>query len=182
MLHVEIEDDLALKLLQRADALGLHWQVVANGMLRALLQAPTPSVGKPIREQSKNKAFEERILLPQDWCEYKISQNVDVDRPGLYEWTIEGCGSYMGKYGRITRPTREYQRNVQNLLNGKKYRLGKPTKFRRIHRELGAAFLSGRTITLTILENAEGLELLQREQELIDERGTLNGHKKGTRS
>jgi len=36
---------------------------------------------------------------------YKVERGVDVRLPGLYEWHIEGVGSYIGKYKRIRRPT-----------------------------------------------------------------------------
>jgi plasmid stability protein len=173
---IELDDDVLNKLQERAAALELSWEVVANGLLRALLQVPKQSGPEPLGMAAPSK----RIVLQPDWYRYYISSNVDVESPGLYEWNIEGRGIYIGKYRRISRPTREYRRNVQNLLNGASYRLGKPTSFRRIHRELGAAYLSGRTITLTILENAEGAELLAREQELIKARGNLNGSKQVT--
>jgi hypothetical protein len=52
---------------------------------------------------------------------------------------------------------------------------GRQNSFRRIHRELAEAVRQGRRVTLTILENPPEGELGRREQELIRERGTLNG-------
>ena len=76
------------------------------------------------------------VTLPQDWYIYVVNDGVNVDQPGLYEWAIEGVGTYIGKYKRIRRPTKEYARNVVRLLNNKPYRVGNPNGFRRIHREL----------------------------------------------
>lgn len=104
-----------------------------------------------------------------------VAEGVDTLRPGLYEWHIEGVGRYIGKYKRIRRPTREYWRNVVRLLAGRNYRKGEPDGYRRIHRELAAAFREGRAVTLTILENCPPGEIDRRERELIAERGDLNG-------
>ena len=108
-----------------------------------------------------------------------VNDGVDITRPGLYEWRIErhdleGHDSYIGKYKRIKRPTREYGRNVRRLLEGRSYRLNKPDGFRRIHRELAEAHRAGRKITLIILENAQESEINRRERELIAKRGALN--------
>jgi hypothetical protein len=109
------------------------------------------------------------------WYRYVIHDNVDINRPGIYEWEIENSGSYIGKYTNIGRPTRAYARHVLNLLNDRKaYRPQNPNGYRRIHRELIRAYLDNRTITLRILENPEN-DINRRERELILERGTLNG-------
>jgi hypothetical protein len=113
------------------------------------------------------------IQLPVDWRAYN-ENGVNLDFPGIYEWYIEGCGSYIGKYKRKHRPLKEYARNVQNILNGSYYRRSKPDGFRRIHRELARAHLEGRLIRLIILENVEPLRINERERELIAERGALN--------
>lgn len=99
---------------------------------------------------------------------------MDRTKPGLYEWHIEGIGSYIGKYTRISRPEREYANNLLKMLNGWPYRPKHPTKFRRIHRELKSAYDSGARITLSLLENVELADLSRREAEAIAERGALN--------
>ncbi|TIV95596.1 MAG: hypothetical protein E5V85_20430 [Mesorhizobium sp.] len=113
--------------------------------------------------------------LPPNWYSYVLTENVDETRPGIYEWHIDGVGSYVGKYTWISRPKKEYERNVVKLLSGRPYRPKKPGGFRRIHRELLDAHRLGRAITLTILENVDPGLLTLRERELIAERGTLNG-------
>jgi hypothetical protein len=114
------------------------------------------------------------ISLPKDWCSYTVNPGVDTDLPGIYEWNIEEAGSYIGKYGRVRRPTREYRRNVVRLLNKKPYRKGKPDGYRRIHLELERAWRDGRRIELIIVENVSAEGIRQRERELIAIRGTLN--------
>lgn len=114
------------------------------------------------------------ITLPKDWYSYTVHSGVNTDLPGIYEWHIEGAGSYIGKYGRVRRPTREYRRNVVRLLNKKPYRKGNPEGYRRIHLELARAWRDGRRIELIILENVRAERINQREQELIANRGTLN--------
>jgi len=114
------------------------------------------------------------VLLPVDWYVYCVERGVDVDRPGIYEWRIDGVGSYIGRYGRVRRPTKEYARNVVRLLNDKPYRKNKPHGFRRIHFELAKAVKAGTHIKLLILENVGPEVIALRERELIRERGTLN--------
>lgn len=111
----------------------------------------------------------------ETWFTIEIADGVDTSKPGLYEWHIEGVGSYIGRYKRYSRPTTEYVRNVRNLIAGKPYRRGKPTLFRRIHHELAAAYDAKRTVRLIILENPKPENMGRRELELIRERGVLNG-------
>ena len=122
-----------------------------------------------------------RVLSP-GWYTYVIRDGVDIDKPGIYEWRVEGAGTYIGKYKRIRRPTKEYGRNVVRLLTGKPYRLGNPDGFRRVHRELEQAHREGRKITLTILENVAPSDLARRENELIAEWGSLNDPPFGRRN
>lgn len=113
--------------------------------------------------------------LPPGWYAYVVAEGACEDVPGIYEWRIEGIGTYIGKFKRIRRPTREYGCNVVRLLNERPYRKGSPLGFRRIHRELAQAVRVGWLITLTILENPPVADLNRREAQLIRERGTLNG-------
>jgi hypothetical protein len=116
-----------------------------------------------------------RVVLPEGWCDYVLLDGVTEEKSGIYEWYIDDVGSYIGKYKKIKRPRKEYKRNVQRILNGMPYRLSRPNRFRRIHRELEKAWRDGRKITLTILENVENdIERHIRERELIVERGILN--------
>lgn len=114
------------------------------------------------------------VMLPANWCNMSLVDGVSVEKPGIYEWSVEGAGFYIGKYKRITRPTKEYARNVSNFLNGKAYRPAKPAGYRRIHRELAKAHTDGRKISLTILENVDPANLSAREAELIRKKGNLN--------
>jgi hypothetical protein len=118
--------------------------------------------------------------LPDGWADLNVEFGVDVNKPGIYEWRIEGVGTYIGKYTHIRRPLREYTRNVARRLArrlaGQWYRKNNTDGFRRIHLELAKAVESKWRITLTILENVAPEELNQREQALIQARGaTLNG-------
>jgi hypothetical protein len=49
------------------------------------------------------------VLLLDGWYEVEIAEGVDLDRPGIYEWIIEGAGRYIGKYTHISRPFKEYK-------------------------------------------------------------------------
>lgn len=112
--------------------------------------------------------------LPAQWYTLVVNEGVDISLPGIYEWRIERVGVYIGKYRRITRPTREYGLNVIRILNNRPYRKSKPTGFRPIHLALARAVTEGIPVVLTILENVL-IDINKREDELIRERGTLNG-------
>lgn len=114
-----------------------------------------------------------KALLSTGWYELRFAKGATLDRPGIYEWHIDGVGVYIGKFSAASRPTGAYTRNVENLLNGRPYRPSNPNGFRRIHHELADAFRLGLAVRLTILENPSDLN--RRERELIAERGTLNG-------
>ncbi len=117
-----------------------------------------------------------KLALAPDWyVETSKPPGFDESRPGLYEWRIEGAGSYIGQYRWISRPRREYGLNVARLINDMPYRKGNPDGFRRIHRELASALLEGRRIELSFLENGERPALNDREREMIRQRGNLNG-------
>lgn len=116
------------------------------------------------------------FTLPAGWYCYRVNDGVDVNRPGIYEWRIDGMGSYIGQYRWISRPTTHYGRNLIKLFNGLPYRKRSPDGFRRIHRALADAHRDGRRIELVIVENVESkIERNRRERELIALRGNLNG-------
>jgi hypothetical protein len=121
------------------------------------------------------------ITLPDNWHDIIVVDGVHKHLPGIYEWQIEGRGSYIGKYTHISRPLKEYGRNVTKIVNGRPYRPANPDGFRYIHRELHAAHRECRKITLIILENGEPTQLGRREAELIAERGNLNNPPFGRR-
>ena len=120
--------------------------------------------------------------IPKNWYTLIENDGATLSLPGIYEWEIEGAGSYIGRYTHRYRPMREYERNVFKISTGRAYRPSKPDGFRRIHRELELAYRQGRAITLIIVENCMVSDLNQREAFHISDRGTLNGRVRGDRS
>ena len=111
-----------------------------------------------------------RVLHPE-WYREIVVPGVDPAQPGLYEWRIDGVGTYIGQYTHASRPGREYGLNVGRLLANRPYRKAKPSGFRRVHQELAKAAAAGRMITLTLLENQiVKVDRNRRERELIAER------------
>lgn len=121
------------------------------------------------------RAGHQVLELPDPWFTLTVHDGASLELPGIYEWRIDGVGSYVGRYTRGTRPTQEYSRNVGNLLGGRGYRPGNATGFRRIHVALADAVRAGRGIELHILENLAAGDIGAREKALISERGSLNG-------
>ena len=112
--------------------------------------------------------------MSDEWFGLVIPRDIDRNKPGLYEWTIQGVGSYIGTFTHISRPLHEYTRNVERLLAELPYRPRKPNGFRDIHRALAEARRNESRITLTILGNVDPELINERELMLIDDRGTLN--------
>jgi hypothetical protein len=113
---------------------------------------------------------DELFDLPADWFGYICNEGVSEDKPGIYEWKIGGVGCYIGKYSRISRPKKEYGRNIVRLLNKLPYRKSKPNDYRSIHRALGEAVENRIHIELCILENVGPSKLNARERALIEQR------------
>jgi len=123
------------------------------------------------------KAEPGSLTLPLDWCTPIVAPGVDLAKPGIYKWEIEGDGVYIGKYSKASRPTREYRRNVIRILNEKKSH-HPDGSFRRVHEALAQAVRDKRKITLTILANADKADLNRTEQQFIQsENANLNGRR-----
>jgi hypothetical protein len=115
-------------------------------------------------------------ILRDPWYTLSVAKNVDLNKPGIYCWVIDGVESYIGKYSDKKRPTQHYGRIVERYRNRGNYRPGNPTGFRRVHVALSEAVEEKRKIELRILENVEPARLQERETELIrQKRPMLNG-------
>lgn len=126
-----------------------------------------------------DKAAEEAsqsFELPEGWFDLDVAPGVSLDKPGIYIWEIEGTGKYVGKYTRIERPLKRYERNVNRIINDLPYHdRSRPDGFRHIHRELEKAHGENRKIILHISENvADPNARHAREAELIAKCGNLN--------
>ena len=113
----------------------------------------------------------------QDWKAFfavEVAEGIDLDRAGIYQWTIDGIGTYVGQSRRIRKRLVEYPNNVRKLVLGLPYRKGKPDAFRHIHRQLAEARAGRLKVTFAVIENCSGDELNARERHWIALRGTLN--------
>lgn len=99
--------------------------------------------------------------MKMTWNHLENKEPVNPARPLIYKWEIHNIdGSLVGRYvgqskGGAKRPDTQYRRNVENLLDGKPYRKGKPDGYRRVHRALAKAVKCGHRITLQFLCNVE---------------------------
>jgi hypothetical protein len=124
-----------------------------------------------------------QIMLGDHAVVVTWAPGTNPDTPGLYRWTVEGAGIYIGQYTRSSRPLKHYGRNIVRMRDGKDYRKSKPTKFRPIHRELAKAIAEGRQVTLEIIEShADKAARNARERELIQASGSLNSPPFGRRT
>lgn len=118
----------------------------------------------------------------EPWYDLWITEGVTPDLPGIYEWRIEGVGSYIGKYTHSRRPLKEYARHVRSQFEGGHYRPGNKDGWRRIHVELYRACKAHTKITLIFVENCTLADLNERERYHIRSRGNLNGARIATRT
>lgn len=116
--------------------------------------------------------------IPGTWYRLSILEGVNTSRPGIYEWRIEGAGSYIGRYSFSSRAFGDYARHVRDQHRGGIYKPSNPDGWRRIHRELYAAVLDGREIELIFVENCSLDQLNARERVHRMDRGTLNGRRR----
>lgn len=101
-------------------------------------------------------------------------ENINPFKGLIYEWKVtndtgEIVGVYVGKASNgISRPLKDYKRNVARITAKKPYRKADPSGFRKIHRALHTAAKKAHLIELTIVENVpEGQCIDVREQHYI---------------
>ncbi len=113
-------------------------------------------------------------LSPADWFRFDIPAKIDLARPGIYEWRIEGVGAYVGQSCQLRRRLSQYAANLRRARTGRPRRAIGPDNHREIHEALFTAVGEGRAVSVTVLENCELTELNAREGFWITRRGALN--------
>jgi hypothetical protein len=108
------------------------------------------------------------------WYQVAIPEDIDLGLPGIYQWDIEGVGTYIGQSKNLRKRLWEYPNNLRKLAQGKPYRKSKPDAWRHIHLKLHDARTRGVGVTVTVIENCPLDELNERERHWIGLRGTLN--------
>jgi hypothetical protein len=111
-----------------------------------------------------------RIAFSTDWFAQQISDHINLDAPGIYEWRIEGVGVYIGNSNHLRRRLKEYLNNVRNIVSGLPYRKNNPDGFRVVHHHLYEVWKRRSAVTWTVLENCELASLNDRKQFWIDRR------------
>ena len=104
-----------------------------------------------------------------------------IAAPGIYRFTIEGEGIYVGRYTRSSRVLKEYVRNVEKQKSRRPYRPQDPNGFRFVHVALFRAVEDGRNIHLEIVENVPVERLNERERYWIEQipiEQRLNGRRR----
>ncbi|MBD8663016.1 hypothetical protein IFT59_07090 [Rhizobium sp. CFBP 8752] len=109
------------------------------------------------------------------WFQLVVPEGIDLSKPGIYQWTLAGVGTYIGQSRNLRSRLREYDNNVRKQTLGLPYRKSRPDAFRAVHRQLHAAKLAGIEVTVTVLENCALEDLNARERYWIASRATLNG-------
>ena len=113
-------------------------------------------------------------LSPADWFRFDIPAKIDLARPGIYEWRIEGVGSYVGQSCQLRRRLSQYAANLRRSRDGRSRLVAGSDRHGEINEALHAAVVAGRPVTVTVLENCELTELNAREWFWRTRRGALN--------
>ena len=95
--------------------------------------------------------------------------NGSLDHPGIYRFTIEGSGIYIGRFTRRYRVVGEYPNNVRRIFEQGAYRKSDGSGFRFVHVELHRALVDGRTIRPEVVENYDISDLNVRERYWIEQ-------------
>lgn len=104
---------------------------------------------------------EEKRSLKSNW--YFVATEPE-NRPGIYEWKIEGEGVYVGQAKRLAARMRAYPNNVRKILNKMRWRAGSSRDFRSVHHALHRAHESGATVTFSVLAYCAAESLNERER------------------
>jgi hypothetical protein len=102
-------------------------------------------------------------------------------KPGIYRFTIDEQGIYVGRFTKASRVLREYRKNVAKLIEGRPYRPRDPNGFRHVHRALYHAVMRRNSIFLEIVENVAPELLNERERywrEQVPAELRLNGKRR----
>ncbi len=95
------------------------------------------------------------------------NEKFDLEKPGIYEWRIEGVGVYVGKAAKLRSRISDYPNNVRRMLQGLDWH-GDPSKdYRPIHHALRHAHDEGITVTVVVLANCELGERQELERQWI---------------
>lgn len=108
--------------------------------------------------------------LRENWYNWATEPTKTWDSAGIYQWSIDGVGVYVGKARILRRRIRDYPRNVRALIQGRPWH-GNPLKeYRGIHRALREAHDLGTPVTVTVLEVCDPAIRAERERYWIDRR------------
>lgn len=91
-----------------------------------------------------------------------IDPTLNMGEAGVYQWSIEGIGVYVGRAKVLRDHLSADPRNVLTMREGRP-RHGNPAReYRGIHKALGVAYDAGTSVTVTVLEICDPSVLAER--------------------
>lgn len=119
--------------------------------------------------------------LKSDWYTVDRGPSVDLSEAGIYQWSIEGTGVYIGKAKVLRKRILAYPRNVRRMLEGKPWH-GNPEKnYREIHHALRQAHDAGTPVIVSVLEVCDPTIRSERERCWIKLRSRQETEQQGPR-
>ena len=111
----------------------------------------------------------------QDYYARAIGEEFNLKGPGIYEWRVEGVGTYVGKATKLSSRIRAYPNNVRKLVQSLPWHGNPLRNYRRIHEALREAHDKQLKVTVSVLENCSLDLLIDREKFwLAQRRGEMN--------
>lgn len=111
-----------------------------------------------------------RRRLRDDWFQLAVDPTVNMSAAGIYQWSIEGVGVYIGKAKVLRHRLRAYPRNVRAMIEGRPWHGNPEREYRAIHKALREAYDAGTLVTVTVLETCDPAVRAEREQHWISVR------------
>jgi hypothetical protein len=105
--------------------------------------------------------------LKPEWYRLTIDPSVDMEAAGVYQWSIEGVGLYVGKAKILRKRLPAYPNNVRRMLENLPWHGNPSKKYREIHHALRQAYETQTPVTVTVLETCDPSVRVARERHWI---------------
>lgn len=105
--------------------------------------------------------------LRDEWFRLAIDTFINMNDAGVYQWSIEGVGVYVGKAKVLRTRLPAYPRNVLAMIENRPWHGNPARKYRDIHNALRKAHDAGTFVTVTVLETCDPSVRAERERHWI---------------
>ena len=108
-----------------------------------------------------------KAKLKDNWFSPPDNPAEDMGAAGIYQWSIEDVGVYVGKAKVLRKRLRAYPRNVLAMIENRPWHGNSAKEYRTIHKALREAHDAGTLVTVTVLEVCDPRVRTDRERHWI---------------